>query len=119
MGPLALDAGETMHCTFKVQLRLAQGTYHVNAYLHRYVTDQPYERWLHAATFFVGGTPTVRGVAHLAPSLVHCEKQSLVGPLTASGAALSAAAGGLVGEGVQEPAHRAMNESGERHVADT
>jgi len=118
MGPLALDGGETLRCTFKVQLRLGQGTYHVNAYLHRYVTDQPYERWLHAATFFIAGTPTVRGVAHLAPSLVHCEKHSLVGPLTASGATLSAAAGGLVGEGVKEPAHRATNDSGERHAAD-
>jgi len=119
-GPLALEAGETLRCTFKVQLRLAQGTYHVNAYLHRYVTDQPYERWLHAATFFVGGTPTVRGVAHLAPSLVHCEKYSLVGPLTASGAALSAAAGGLVGEGVGgAPPHRVTNGTGEKHVANT
>ena len=71
-GPISLDAGKTLRCTFRVQLRLAQGTYHVNAFLHRYVTDQPYERWLSAATFFVAGTPTARGVAHLAPSLIEC-----------------------------------------------
>jgi ABC-type polysaccharide/polyol phosphate transport system ATPase subunit len=77
-GPLALGAGETLTCTFRVQLRLAEGTYHVNAYLHRYVTNWAYERWLSAATFFVAGTPTVRGVANLAPSLVRCDKPTPV-----------------------------------------
>ena len=83
-GSLALNAGETLRCTFKVQLRLAQGTYHVNAYLHRYVTDRAYERWLSAATFFVAGTPTVRGVAHLAPSLIHCETRTRAAPPVAA-----------------------------------
>jgi lipopolysaccharide transport system ATP-binding protein len=73
-GPLSLAAGETLTCTFRVQLRLAEGTYHVNAYLHRYVTDRAFDRWLSVATFFVAGTPTVRGVANLVPSLVHCER---------------------------------------------
>ena len=73
-GPLALEAGETLRCTFRMQLRLAEGTYHVSAYLHRYVTDQAYERWSAAATFFVAGTPTVRGVANLVPTLTLCEK---------------------------------------------
>jgi len=73
-GPLALEAGETLRCTFRMQLRLAEGTYHVSAYLHRYVTDQAYERWSAAATFFVAGTPTVRGVANLVPTLTLCEQ---------------------------------------------
>jgi ABC-type polysaccharide/polyol phosphate transport system ATPase subunit len=73
-GAISLDAGETLRCTFRVHLRLAEGTFHVNAYLHRYVTDRPFDRWLSAATFFVTGAPTVRGVANLAPSLIHCEK---------------------------------------------
>jgi hypothetical protein len=78
-GPLALDAGETLTSTFRVQLRLAQGTYHINAFLHQYVTDRPFDRYLSAATFFVAGTPTVRGVAHLAPALVHCEATTVAG----------------------------------------
>jgi len=82
-GPLSLAAGETLTSTFRVQLRLAQGTYHVDAFLHRYVTDRPFDRYLSAATFFVAGTPTVRGVANLAPSLIHCEKM-VVGPLAAA-----------------------------------
>jgi lipopolysaccharide transport system ATP-binding protein len=81
-GAISLDAGETLRCTFRVQLRLAEGTFHVNAYLHRYVTDRPFDRWLSSATFFVTGAPTMRGVANLAPSLIHCEKGP-VGPLTA------------------------------------
>jgi ABC-type polysaccharide/polyol phosphate transport system ATPase subunit len=75
-GPLSLGAGERLRCAFRVQLRLAQGTYHVNAYLHRYVTDRPFDQWLSAATFFVGGTPTVRGVANLIPELVACERSA-------------------------------------------
>jgi len=75
-GPLSLGAGESLRCTFRLRLRLAEGTYHVNAYLHRYVTDRAFDRWLSAATFFVGGTPTVRGVAHLEPTLTRCEKHS-------------------------------------------
>jgi lipopolysaccharide transport system ATP-binding protein len=72
-GALALAAGETLRCTFRVHLRLAEGSYHVHADLHRYVTDRPFDRWLSAATFFVAGTPTVRGVANLSPSLIRCE----------------------------------------------
>ncbi len=82
-GPLSLGAGETLTSTFRVQLRLAQGTYHVDAFLHRYVTDRAFDRYLSAATFFVAGTPTVRGVANLTPSLIQCEKTP-AGPLTAA-----------------------------------
>ena len=81
-GPLELGAGATLRCTFRVQLRLGPGTYHVNAFLHRYVTNQPFDRWVPAATFFVAGTPTVRGVANLLPSLIHCETTAGAGPLT-------------------------------------
>jgi lipopolysaccharide transport system ATP-binding protein len=73
-GPLSLGANETLRCTFRVQLRLAEGTYHINVYLHRYVTDRAFDRWLSAATFFVAATPTARGVSNLLPSLVRCEK---------------------------------------------
>lgn len=79
-GPVTLEAGETLTCTFRVQLRLAQGTFHVNAYLHRYVTSHQIDRWMSAATFFIAESPLVRGVANLAPSLVNCEKASPVGP---------------------------------------
>lgn len=76
-GPLALAAGESLRCTFTVQLRLAAGTYHVNAYLYRYVTNVPFDRWLSAATFFVSETPTMKGIANLSPALVRLETTSV------------------------------------------
>jgi ABC-type polysaccharide/polyol phosphate transport system ATPase subunit len=73
-GPLALGAGETLRVTFRVQLRLAQGTYHVNASLHRHVTSGAFDQWTTAATFFVAGTTTMRGVANLVPTLLTVDK---------------------------------------------
>ena len=48
------------------------GTYHVNAYLHRYVTSRDYDSWLGAGTFFVKGVPEARGIAWLHPRLAEC-----------------------------------------------
>ena len=48
---LQVDADNTLRCTFQLQLHLGEGTYHVNAYLHRYVTNRAYERWLGAAAY--------------------------------------------------------------------
>jgi lipopolysaccharide transport system ATP-binding protein len=72
-GALSLDADQTLRCTFELDLFLAQGTFHVNAHLHRYVTNRPYDRWLAAATFFVTGTPNVRGAVTLHPKLTMCQ----------------------------------------------
>lgn len=73
-GPLTLEPDKTLTCTFEVDLSLAEGTYHVNAFLHRYVTNQPADRWLGAATFFVSETAHVRGVVNLHPRLLACEQ---------------------------------------------
>jgi ABC-type polysaccharide/polyol phosphate transport system ATPase subunit len=87
-GPLTLDRDQTLTCTFDLDLSLAQGTFHVNAFLHRYVTDRPYDRWLHAATFFVTGAPDVRGSVTLHPRLTACavgavSERQIVGELSA------------------------------------
>jgi hypothetical protein len=82
-GPITFEAGETLTCTFRVQLRLAQGTFHVNAYLHRYVTSHQVDRWMSAATFFMAETPLVRGVANLTPSLMSWDKTAPVVEVTA------------------------------------
>jgi lipopolysaccharide transport system ATP-binding protein len=71
-GPLTLGDNETLTCTFELDLGLAEGTFHVNAFLHRYVVNQPYDRWLGAATFFVKGVPEVRGIVNLHPRLTVC-----------------------------------------------
>jgi ABC-type polysaccharide/polyol phosphate transport system ATPase subunit len=72
-GSISLAAGQALRVTFELDVMLAQGTYHVNAFLHRYVTNRPYDRWTSAATFFVAATPEVRGVVTLHPRLAACE----------------------------------------------
>lgn len=72
VGAITLDSNQTLKCTFELDLCLAEGAFHVNAFLHRYVTDRAYDRWLAAATFFVVGTPEVRGVVTLHPKLKAC-----------------------------------------------
>jgi lipopolysaccharide transport system ATP-binding protein len=74
-GALTMQEGETLSCTFEMDLRLAEGTFHVHAYLHRYLTDLPYDTWRCAATFFVKETPEVRGVVTLSPKLIACDLQ--------------------------------------------
>jgi lipopolysaccharide transport system ATP-binding protein len=71
-GTISVGAGETLSCTFEINAALAQGTFHVNAYLHRYVTDRAFDRWLAATTFFVTGAPDVRGAVTLYPKLKDC-----------------------------------------------
>jgi ABC-type sulfate/molybdate transport systems ATPase subunit len=73
--PITIEAGQTLECTFELDLDLAQGTFHVNAYLHRYVTDQPCDRWISAATFFVNGAPDVRGIVTLHPKLLPMDSE--------------------------------------------
>jgi ABC-type polysaccharide/polyol phosphate transport system ATPase subunit len=70
--PITVDGDQTLRCTFELDLSLAEGTFHVDAFLHRYVTDRPYDRWLNAATFFVKGAPEVRGAVTLYPKLAAC-----------------------------------------------
>jgi lipopolysaccharide transport system ATP-binding protein len=72
-GPITLDHDQTLTCTFELHLHLAQGTFHVNAFLHRYVTNKPYDDWRSAATFFVTGAAEVRGIVTLNPRLVACD----------------------------------------------
>lgn len=71
-----LQENQTLTCTFEIVAQLVEGTFHVHAYLHRYVTSFPYDSWRSAATFFVKDTPEARGVAMLRPTLVKCEVAS-------------------------------------------
>ena len=81
---ITLDCDQTLKCTFELDLNLAEGTFHVNAFLHRYVKDGAYDTWLSAATFFVTGAPGERGIVTLHPRLAACTvamalDESLVG----------------------------------------
>src|SRR4029450_12640062 len=69
---ISLGSDQTVKCTFELDLSLAEGTFHVNAFLYRYVTGENYDRWLAATTFFVTGAPEVRGIVTLHPRLREC-----------------------------------------------
>jgi homopolymeric O-antigen transport system ATP-binding protein len=71
--PMTLEAGQRVTCTFEVELGLAEGTFHVDGYLFRYTTNQAYDRWATAATFFVSGPHAVRGPVNLHPALTRCD----------------------------------------------
>ena len=56
--------------TFELDLHLANGTFHLGAYLYRYDTQRQLDRALPAVTFFVASEADVRGYANLYPKLV-------------------------------------------------
>jgi ABC-type multidrug transport system ATPase subunit len=78
-GPITLNREQTLTCTFELDLSLAQGTFHVNGFLYRYVTDQSYDYWLSAATFVVTGAPEMRGIVNLHPRLAACNVSPKIG----------------------------------------
>ena len=71
-GSITLDRDQTVECTFELDLNLGEGTFHVNAFLRRYVMDRLYDSWLSAATFFVTGAPGEHGIVTLHPRLAAC-----------------------------------------------
>ena len=66
--------------TFELDLHLANGTFHVGAYLYRYDVQRELDRVLPAATFFVASEVDVRGHANLYPKVV---STNLLGDLDA------------------------------------
>jgi ABC-type polysaccharide/polyol phosphate transport system ATPase subunit len=73
LGAITLEAGQQVRCTFELDVALAEGTFYVDGWLYRYTTNQPYDRWANAATFFVAGPSSVRGPVNLHPRLTACE----------------------------------------------
>jgi lipopolysaccharide transport system ATP-binding protein len=65
----SLEAGDVLDCSFELDTHLVAGTYHVNVYAHEYVVERPFSTWRSAASFFVGETRFVKGVANLSPRL--------------------------------------------------
>jgi hypothetical protein len=71
--PIDLKTGQECSITFELDLHLANGTFHVGAYLYRYDVQRELDRVLPAATFFVASNVDVRGHANLYPKVVSTE----------------------------------------------
>jgi len=71
-GSVSLDQGQQCSITFELDLHLANGTFHMGAYLYRYDVQRELDRVLPAATFFVASEVDVRGHANLYPKMIGC-----------------------------------------------
>jgi homopolymeric O-antigen transport system ATP-binding protein len=65
----AIEPGESMHCTFELDLHLAPGTFHLGVSIHRYDIGKAYDRVCPAATIFVRCDRDVRGAVNLRPAV--------------------------------------------------
>jgi homopolymeric O-antigen transport system ATP-binding protein len=74
----SLDAGEVLDVTFELDLHLAAGTYHVNAFAHNYITNRAFSVWRTAATFFVGETRDIKGRVNMYPRLLRYEQRVMI-----------------------------------------
>lgn len=84
--PVDLEPGQDGQASFDLTLHLANGTFHVAAYLYRYDAQREYDRAVPAATFHVAATPELIGPLHPYPRLAQFE----VSPVRAETGALSA-----------------------------
>jgi lipopolysaccharide transport system ATP-binding protein len=65
----ALHPGETIRCTFELQLHLAPGRYRFCTWVFRYDSQTQYDYWDAAGTIFVSHETDVRGIANLYPQV--------------------------------------------------
>jgi lipopolysaccharide transport system ATP-binding protein len=67
--PVDLAPGQTHQVEFDLTMHLANGTFHLGAYLYRYDVEREYDSVVPAGTFFVETDRDVRGAANLYPVL--------------------------------------------------
>jgi lipopolysaccharide transport system ATP-binding protein len=97
-GNFSLDQGEVYHCTFELDLNLANGVFHPSILVYRYDTQTVYDRWEPAAAIHVSSEMDVRGSVNCFPKVVRQEVRSAPVPNAAPKAdALQSA--GEFGEG--------------------
>jgi ABC-type polysaccharide/polyol phosphate transport system ATPase subunit len=66
----AVEAGQTLRCTFELSLHLAAGTFHFGATVYRYDIEKAYHQVFPAATVFIASERDVRGVVNLHPKVI-------------------------------------------------
>ncbi len=75
-GTFSLEAGGRFDCSFRLDLHLSHGTFHLGCCVYRYDIQREYDRWSPATTFFVNSRVDVRGSANLYPRLTRHEVQA-------------------------------------------
>ncbi|HEV2329065.1 MAG TPA: ABC transporter ATP-binding protein [Verrucomicrobiae bacterium] len=72
-GNFSLGKGDIYHCTFEVDLNLANGIFYPSFVVYRYDTQTSYDRWEPAATIHISSETDVRGIANCFPKVVRQE----------------------------------------------
>jgi ABC-type polysaccharide/polyol phosphate transport system ATPase subunit len=77
----SIKPGETVRCSFELDLHLAQGTFHLGVSIFRYDIGKLYDRVFPAATVFVTSDCDVRGAVNLHPrAVLHGQNGGQTGP---------------------------------------
>jgi lipopolysaccharide transport system ATP-binding protein len=69
----SLEAGESYACTFELQLNMVSGLYHFGLLIQRNDIQEKYDRWVTAATIYVGSEEDVRGSVNCFPRITRQE----------------------------------------------
>jgi len=80
LAALSLQPNETVHCTFELDLHLAQGMFHLGTTIYRYDKGMTFDRRFPAATIFVSYNQDVRGAANLYPRVVIASRECVGEP---------------------------------------
>ena len=75
-GTFSLDADQTLHCTFKLNLHLASEPFYLGVTLYRSENQKIYDRWFPATTIYVTADNDVRGVVNLYPRVTLADIES-------------------------------------------
>lgn len=69
----SLEAGESYACTFELELNMVAGLYHFGLLIQRNDIQEKYDRWVTAATIYVGSEEDVRGSVNCFPKITRQE----------------------------------------------
>lgn len=72
-GNVSLTPGDVFNCTFEIELNLGPGVYYPSANLYRYDSQQLFDSWRAAETFYVWSEQDVTGPVNCFPKVAHQE----------------------------------------------
>jgi lipopolysaccharide transport system ATP-binding protein len=75
-GNFSLGKGDIYHCSFELNLNLANGIFHPCFLVYRYDTQTAYDRWEPAATIHISSETDVRGIVNCFPKVVRQELEA-------------------------------------------
>ena len=72
-GSFDLEPGETLRCTFELQLNMASGAFRLQALVYRYDSQTEYDRWEASSAIYVESRVDARGAVNCFPKVIRHE----------------------------------------------